>query len=350
MPETIKNVMTEISEIRPLSIGPLLVDPPLLQSPMAGFTNSVFRQIVRQFGGLALPVTEMVSARGFREMEARGGQEPDRLWGVRDEPRPLAVQIWDNDPGRLADLARRLVDDYRVSLIDLNFGCPARDISQKSQSGSWLLRDPEKIGRIVSRVVGVCGQTPVTSKIRLGIDENHITASEVACAVEESGGAALTVHGRTARQLYRGAADWAAIARVGESLKRIPLIGNGDIKTAEDVVHAFADFSVDGVMIGRAALKRPWIFAQAAAALKGEPIMDNLATDEQRRLLLDQLRLAIERFGPRKGLVLMRTYACCYAVGQPGVRKFRAAISQVKSVDQMKEVIGDYFSHMASAD
>jgi tRNA-dihydrouridine synthase B len=342
--------MTEISEIRPLSIGPLLVDPPLLQSPMAGFTNSVFRQIVRQFGGLGLPVTEMVSARGFCEMETRGGQEPDRLWGVRDEPRPLAVQIWDNDPGTLAEVARRLVDDYRVSVIDLNFGCPARDISQKAQSGSWLLRDPEKIGQIVSRVVEVCGQTPVTAKIRLGINENQITASEVACAVEESGGAALTVHGRTARQMYRGSADWTAIARVGESLKRIPLIGNGDIKTAEDVVRAFADYSVDGVMIGRAALRRPWIFAQAAALLNGQPMMDDLDANEEGRLLLDQLRLAIERFGPQKGVVLMRTYACCYAVGRPGVRKFRATISQVKSVDQMTKVIGNYFSHVAAAE
>ncbi len=311
---------------------------------MAGFTNRVFRQIVRRFGGVGLPVTEMVSARGFREMDVRGEGEPERLWGVRDEPRPLAVQIWDNDPETLADVARRLVDDYRVSVVDLNFGCPARDVSEKAQSGSYLLRDPERIGQIVRRVVDVCGETPVTAKIRLGPHQQQITASEVAVAVEEAGAAALTVHGRTAKQFYRGEADWEAIARIKPFLKRIPLIGNGDIRTPEQVPEVFERYGVDGVMIGRAAIRRPWLFAQAAAALAGEPIPVEPDSKAQGQLLLDHLRMTVERFGESKGAVLMRTYACCYAVGRPGVRKFRAAVSQVKTVEEFEELIRKEFN------
>ena len=142
----------------PIAIGNLTIDPPIFQAPMAGFTNSVYRQIVRRFGGVGLPATEMVSARGAYEMERRGEDQPDRLTGVRDEPRPLAVQIWDNSPDTLAEVAKRLVDDYKVSVVDINFGCPVRAVSEKARSGSYLLREPDRIGQIVEKVANVCGQ------------------------------------------------------------------------------------------------------------------------------------------------------------------------------------------------
>ena len=145
-------------------------------------------------------------------MNARRRGTPERLWGVRDEPRPLAVQIWDNDPATLAEARRRLVEEYGVSVIDINFGCPARDVSQKAQSGSYLLGDPNRIGAIVARVVAACGSTPVTAKIRLGPSDETITAVDVVQAIEGAGGAAVTVHGRTARQMFRGQADWDRIA------------------------------------------------------------------------------------------------------------------------------------------
>jgi tRNA-dihydrouridine synthase B len=305
-----------------------LVDPPVLQAPMAGFTNSAYRQMIRRIGGVGLPATEMVSARGFLHIDARGGELPDRLWGVADEPRPLAVQIWDNDPAKLAAVGRRLAEEFRVSVVDINFGCPVRDVSEKAESGSHLLRYPDRVGQIVERVAAACRPVPVTAKIRLGCTRDTINAIDVAQAVEAAGGAAVTVHGRTAEDLFRGTADWDEIARIKPQLGRMPLVGNGDLRTPAAVVDAFARYGVDGVMIGRGALGRPWLFAQAAAALRGEPIPPDPAPGEQRQLLLDHYQLVVERFGSVKGTVLMRCYACCYGQGRQGVRAFRREISR----------------------
>ena len=132
---------------RPLHIGPVLVDPPVLQAPMAGFTNFAFRQIVREYGGAGLQATEMVSARSFVWLDQREAEHPDRLWGILDEPRPLAVQIWDNDPETLAKVGARLAHECRVSVVDINFGCPVRQVTEKAHSGAYLLRDPERVGK-----------------------------------------------------------------------------------------------------------------------------------------------------------------------------------------------------------
>jgi tRNA-dihydrouridine synthase B len=329
--------------LRPLPIGPLLIDPPILQAPMAGFTNWAYRQLVRRFGGVGLPVTEMLSARGFLHIDARGGQLPDRLWGVADEPRPLAVQIWDNDPEGLAAVARRLAQEFRVSVVDINFGCPVRDVSEKAKSGSYLLRHPDRVGEIVGRVAAACSPVPVTAKIRLGCTRDTINAIDVAQAVEAAGGAAVTVHGRTAADLYRGTADWDEIARIKPHLRRIPLIGNGDLKTPGAVVEAFARYGVDGVMIGRAGLSRPWLFAQAAAALRGEPIPPEPTPIEQRELLLDHFRLIVNQFGPAKGTILMRAYACCYGQGRKGARAFRRDVTQVTAPDEFTALVNRAF-------
>jgi len=310
---------------------------------MAGFTNYAFRQIVRGFGGLGLLATEMISARGFVRLEARDRGFPDRLWGVAEEVRPLAVQIWDNDPSIMAEVGARLAHDFRVSLVDINFGCPVKDISEHAQSGSYLLRDPDRIGQIVRRVSEACRPVPVTAKIRLGPTRNVITAPDVAQAVEEAGGAALTVHGRTAQDMYRGRADWDQIARLRPCLKRIPLIGNGDLASPQDVLHALATYPVDGVMIGRASLSRPWLFAQVQAALRGEPIEPDPTLSRQRDLLLEHYRLILERFGLERGTILMRRYACCYAAGHRGARQFRAHAAQAAGPAEFREVLYRYF-------
>jgi tRNA-dihydrouridine synthase B len=332
--------------LRALRIGSVVVDPPVLQAPMAGFTNYAYRQIVRQFGGLGLPATEMVSARAFLEADARRGEDPDRLWGVREEPRPLAVQIWDNDLDELAAVGRRLVDEFRVSVVDINFGCPAKVITA-NQSGSYLLRDPERVGAIVGRVAAACRPTPVTAKIRLGCTRDTINAIDVAQAVEGAGGAALTVHGRTAQDLFRGAADWKRIAQVKGHLRRMPLVGNGDLTSAAAVVEAFSRYGLDGVMIGRAALGRPWLFREIRAALAGEAIPPEPSLLEQRQLLLDHYRMLTERFGLPKATILMRKYACCYAAGHRGARTFRSRISQVGTREQFAELVEQLFPRQA---
>ena len=259
--------------VPPLEIGPLVVDPPILQAPMAGFTNYAYRQVVRRHGGVGLPATEMFSARGFLEIDSRYDRPPERLWGVLDEPRPLATQIWDNNPDLMAEVGRRLAREFHVSVVDINFGCPVTEVTEKAHSGSYLLRYPDRVGQIVSAVAKACAPTPVTAKIRLGqACRDTINACDVGQAVEDAGGAALTVHGRTAADMFRGSADWDEISKIKPSLYRIPLIGNGDITTPQAVVDAFRRYDIDGVMIGRAALNRPWLFQQAAAALRGEPI------------------------------------------------------------------------------
>ena len=147
--------------VRPLRIGPLVIDPPVLQAPMAGFTNYAFRQIVREFGGAGLQATEMVSAQGFLWIEREDHDLPDRLWGVRDEARPLAVQIWDNNPEALAAVGAKLAHGFHVSVVDINFGCPVKQVTEKAHSGSYLLKHPDRMFAIIERVAKACSPTPV---------------------------------------------------------------------------------------------------------------------------------------------------------------------------------------------
>jgi tRNA-dihydrouridine synthase B len=311
---------------------------------MAGFTNYAYRQVVRDFGGVGLQATEMVSARAFSWMNQQEIPEaPDRLWGVAEEARPLAVQMWDNDPETMAAVGQRLAQDFKVSVVDINFGCPVKDVAAKAHSGSYLLRDPERVGRIVERVVNACHPTPVTAKIRLGCTRDNITAIEIATTIEAAGAAALTVHGRTAQDFFKGSADWDRIASIKPHLKRMPLIGNGDLDSPEAVLYAFENYDVDGVMIARAALGKPWLFRQCAAALRGEPIPPDPTPLEERELLLKHYALVCQRFGEVRGTQLMRKFACCYAQGRRGAREFRANVARVSLPAEFIAAVDGYF-------
>ena len=329
--------------VKPLKIGDLVVDPPILQAPMAGYTNYAFRQIVRGFGGAGLLATEMVNARGFVWLDEQEATHPDRLWGVAEEPRPLAVQIWDNDPDTLAKVGARLAQEYKVSVVDVTFGCPVSQVTEKAKSGSYLLRTPDRMGEIIERVVKACHPTPVTAKTRLGCSRDKINIVEVAQIVEQAGAAALTVHGRTAADMFRGEASWDLISQIKPHLKRIPLIGNGDLDTPQKVVDAFRNWNVDGVMIARACLGKPWLFQQAAAALRGEPIPPEPTLQQERELMLQHFELVCERFGEEKGALLMRKYACCYAQGRRGAREFRKHVVLVDTAAEFFEVVERYF-------
>ena len=332
----------------PLRIGPVVVDPPILQAPMAGYTNFAYRQVVREFGGAGLLATEMIAARSAMWLESQRGENPDRLWGVRDEPRPLAVQMWDNDPDNLAQVGRRLAKDFQVSVVDLNFGCPVRQVTEKAHSGSWLLRDPDRVGMIVRRVVEACDGVPVTAKIRLGCSDACRTAVEVAQRIEEAGASCLTVHGRVAAEFFKGKADWDAIAAVKRSVSRMPVVGNGDIDSAATAVRRLRESGCDGVMIAREALSKPWIFAQAAAILRGDPPMPDPTLDEQRELVFHHYDLVCHRFGVERGTLLMRTFACTYAQGLPGAREFRGKVSRVVTREEFLEVMRTTFPRHAA--
>ena len=332
----------------PLRIGPVVVDPPILQAPMAGYTNFAYRQVVREFGGAGLLATEMIAARSAMWLESQRGENPDRLWGVRDEPRPLAVQMWDNDPDNLAQVGRRLAKDFQVSVVDLNFGCPVRQVTEKAHSGSWLLRDPDRVGMIVRRVVEACDGVPVTAKIRLGCSDACRTAVEVAQRIEEAGASCLTVHGRVAAEFFKGKADWDAIAAVKRSVSRMPVVGNGDIDSAATAVRRLRESGCDGVMIAREALSKPWIFAQAAAILRGDPPMPDPTLDEQRELVFHHYDLVCHRFGVERGTLLMRKFACTYAQGLPGAREFRGKVSRVVTREEFLEVMRTTFPRHAA--
>lgn len=329
--------------VRPLRIGGVTIDPPVILAPMAGFTTYAYRAVVRRLGGVGLVTTEMVSARGLVYQPLRDRRLPERLWGVLDEPRPLAVQIWDNDSEALAAAAARVAHQFHASIVDLNFGCPARNIAEKAQSGSYLLRDPDRVGAIVGRVVAACWPVPVTAKIRLGCTPESISAIEVAQAIEAAGGAAVTVHGRTAWDRFRGRADWDQIAEVKRHVQRIPVIGNGDLLTPEDALRAFRRYGVDGVMIGRAALAKPWIFRQIQAALAGQAIPPDPDPSEQRQILLEHYQLLVERFGPQRATILMRRAACAFARTRPGARAFRAAVCQAQSPESFATAVDQFF-------
>jgi tRNA-dihydrouridine synthase B len=251
--------------------------------------------------------------------------------------------MWDNDPELLAECGKKLAFEYGVSVVDLNFGCPVRKISERSHSGSYLLRDPLRVGQIVSRVVKACAPVPVTAKIRLGCTHECVTAKEVARIIEDSGAAALTVHGRVAADFFKGNANWEKISEIKSVLRAMPLIGNGDLDSAEKVVAAFRKYNVDGVMIARAALGKPWLFKQAAAALKGEAPVPEPSLLEQRDLLLRHQRMVVERFGEERGNVLMRRYACCYAQGRRGAREFRSLISKCDTSPHFIHIVNEKF-------
>ncbi|HEY2893896.1 MAG TPA: tRNA dihydrouridine synthase DusB [Pirellulales bacterium] len=338
-----QNPVRTLAEVRPLKIGSLAIDPPVLQAPMAGFTNFAFRQIVREFGGAGLQATEMVHAKGFLWLEREEDELPDRLWGVKEEARPLAVQIWDNDPATLAEVGAKLAHEFKVSVVDINFGCPVKQVTEKAHSGSYLLRFPDRVGAIVERVAKACAPTPVTAKIRLGCSRTSINAIEVARTIEDAGGAALTVHGRTAADFFSGSADWDRIAEIKPHLRRIPLIGNGDLASVEAVLAAFRNYPVDGVMIARAALNRPWLFRQVQAALRGQPIPPSPTLAEERELMLHHYELVCQRFGEHKGTILMRKYACCYAQGRQGAREFRTRVSRAATAGEFRSIVDTYF-------
>jgi tRNA-dihydrouridine synthase B len=337
-----------MSLAKPFNIGTLTVDPPLLQAPMAGFTNYVFRKFVREFGGAGLLATEMISAEGFvRQVGGMKGSY-DRLWGVKDEPRPLAVQMWDNDPATLAEVGRKLTGEYGVSVVDLNFGCPVRKITA-AHSGSYLLTQPARVGELIECVVKACAPTPVTAKIRLGCKRTCITANEVARVAEESGASALTVHGRVAEDFFSGSADWDRIGELKARVKRMPVIGNGDIDSPEKAVEAFRKYKVDGVMIARAGLAKPWLFSQAAAAIKGEPIPFEPSLEEQKLLILRHQREIVQRFGEERGNILFRKYSVTYAQGRPGASHFRAHASKCSTSAEFVSIVENYFPTQVAA-
>ncbi len=324
-------------DVSPLKIGGLQLQSPVLAAPVAGFTDFIFRSIVRELGGCGLIYTEMVSAGGWVD----GRIEPRRLRGVEDEPRPLGVQLWDREEAPIEEAARRLVD-LDISVVDLNFGCPKRRIMGRHAAGAQLLRDPRTVGRLVAAAVRGAGTTPVTAKVRLGASIAKRTAADVARAAADNGASAVTVHGRTADQGYGTPSHRQHIAEVVEAVD-IPVIANGDVTDAASALRTVRETGAAGVMVARAALQKPWVFSQISAAFCGAAVPPEPSLREQRELLLRHHAAVVGREGDPHGTVVMRKFACRYLGGQPGARTFRSHVSRAADSADFRRIVAEHF-------
>ena len=260
-----------------LDYGSLQIDPPLVLAPMAGVTDRQFRLILRRVGGVGLVTMEFISS----EALVRRDRRTIRLMHYREEERPLAIQVYGSDPHKMAEAAR-IVEAIGADVCDINMGCPANKVL-KGCAGCALMGDLELARRIISTVCRAI-RIPLTIKFRAGVSDERLNYVELGRICEAEGVSAVALHPRTARQMYRGDADWSRIARLKQRLK-IPVIGNGDVQTAHDAVRMLRETGCDGVMIGRASMKNPWIYRQTADLLAGrEPVAPTLG--QRRELIL----------------------------------------------------------------
>ncbi|MDO9540758.1 MAG: tRNA-dihydrouridine synthase family protein [Kiritimatiellia bacterium] len=270
--------------IKPLRIGNVTVDFPVMLAPMAGYTDAVMRTIARRYH-CGMASTEVTNAEGI----VRGSKQTFQILATAPGERPLAAHIYGSNPDTLARAAVIIEQTGRFQTIDLNCGCPVAKIVAKC-AGAALMKHPEKIAQII-RMMKQAVSLPVTVKTRLDTSPGRTNISEIAQAVEESGASAITIHARSATGRHTGQTDWAALARI-KSERSIPVIGNGGVTSADDVLRMFAETDVDGVMIGKAAIGNPWIFAEAWSLLRGHRVQPH-SRQEHRALIEEHLRLLI---------------------------------------------------------
>lgn len=303
-----------------LKIGDIEMKNQVVLAPMAGVCNSAFRLTVKEFGA-GLVCAEMISDKGI----VQKNKKTMNLLYIDEREKPLSLQIFGGEKETLVEAARFVDQNTNADIIDINMGCPVNKIIKCEAGARWLL-EPNKIYDMVSAVVGAV-EKPVTVKMRIGWDDEHIFAVENAQAVESAGGAAVSMHGRTRVQMYEGVANWDIIRKVKQSIN-IPLIGNGDVKTPEDAKRMLDETGVDGVMIGRAALGNPWMIYQTVKFLEtgeltGEPTVKEKM--EVCKLHLDRL-IALK--GENVAVREMRKHAAWYLKGIQGNGKIRNAINE----------------------
>jgi tRNA-dihydrouridine synthase B len=318
-----------------LRFGPVPVDPPLVLAPMAGITDHVYRLMLRRIGGVGLVTMEFISS----EAISRGNARQIRKMIFSDEERPLSIQIYGSDPERMA-AAADIVEELAPDVCDINMGCPANKVL-KGCAGAALMGDLP-LARSIVRSVRARLSMPLTVKFRLGLDESRRNFLDIGKMCEDEGAAAVALHPRTARQMYTGRADRAAIGELKRHLS-IPVVGNGDVETAEDVGAMLAETGCDAVMVGRATMKNPWVFRQAADLLAGRPPRE--ATLEDRRDLMLAHFAAIEaKAEPREVLHKLRTMTGWYTHGLPNGRSLRIQISGLATPADFRRAVEDFFA------
>ena len=316
-----------------LKIGNLVVDVPVVLAPMAGVTNSAFRTLCRSYGA-GLYVSEMVTARALVEgnaktlgMASSGADETVR-----------SVQLSSVDPAVMGLAVRRLVEEIGVDHIDLNFGCPAGKVTRQG-AGAALPVHRALFRDIVRAAVSNAGTVPVTVKMRIGVDDAHVTYLESGRIAEAEGVAAVTLHARTAEQLYSGTADWDAIGRLKETVTSIPVLGNGDLWEAADALAMMAATGCNGVVVGRGCLGRPWLFRDLAAAFRGEPVPPPPGLGEICSMMLVHLRLLCDLFGENLGTRQFRKHTGWYLTGFPVGSAVRRDLALASTVDEVAALL-----------
>lgn len=318
-----------------LQIGNVKLKNNLILGPMAGVTDLPFRLLCAEQGA-GLLCMEMVSAKAI----LYNNKNTKAMLTIDEREHPVSLQLFGSDPQIMGDIAKRIEDEgVAFDILDINMGCPVPKVVNNGE-GSALMKNPLLAGQIIEAMAKATSR-PVTVKIRKGFDDAHVNAPEMAHIAQESGAAAVAVHGRTREQYYSGKADWNIIREVKETV-RIPVIGNGDILTAADALRMRDETGCDGFMIARGAQGNPWIFKQILHEWEiGEPLAKPSA-QEMTEMMLRHARMQIEFKGEYVGIREMRKHAAWYTGGYPGASHLRRALSEVENYEQLEELMGRF--------